>query len=145
MLKITFTIILNLLFLQCIAQNAAADVIVGEWVNEENDSKIEIYKSGTVYHGKLIWGIDFLEADGKTSKKDVNNTDEKLQSRFLINSNVLQDFKFEDGIWDSGTMYDPKSGKSYNCVMKIRDEMLEIRSYVGIQLFGKTTYWKRSI
>ncbi|KAA6439190.1 DUF2147 domain-containing protein [Dyadobacter flavalbus] len=145
MLKITFTIILNFLFIQCIAQNAAADVIIGEWVNEENDAKIEIYKSGSVYQGKLIWSIDYMEADGKTSKKDVNNTDEKLQSRLLINSNVLQDFKFEDGVWDSGTMYDPKSGKSYNCVMKIHDDTLEIRSYVGIQLFGKTTYWKRSI
>ncbi|GGB80713.1 DUF2147 domain-containing protein [Dyadobacter sediminis] len=145
MLKITFTIILNLFFLQCIAQNAASDAIIGEWVNEENDAKIEIYKSGAVYHGKLIWGIDYLEADGKTSKKDVNNADEKLQSRFLINSNFFQDFKFEDGVWDGGTMYDPKSGKSYNCVMKIRDETLEIRSYVGIQLFGKTTYWKRSL
>jgi uncharacterized protein (DUF2147 family) len=145
MLKIAFTIIFNFLFLHCFAQNVNADLIVGEWINEEKDAKIEIYKSGAVYHGKLIWGIEFLEADGTTSKKDINNTDEKLQSRSLINSNVFQDFKYEDGQWDHGSMYDPKSGKTYNCIMKIQEDTLEIRSYVGIQLFGKTTYWKRSI
>jgi len=145
MLKITFTVILTFLILPCIAQNTNADIIIGEWVNEEKDAKIEIYKSGAVYHGKLIWGVDYLEPDGKTSKKDINNTDEKLQSRLLLNSNILQDFTFDDGVWDHGNMYDPKSGKTYSCVIKIHEDTLEIRSYVGIQLFGKTTYWKRSI
>lgn len=145
MLKITFTLILNFLFLQCIAQNLNADIIIGEWVNEDKDAKIEIYKSGAVYHGKLVWGVDFLESDGITSKKDINNSDEKLQSRLLLNANILQDFTYDDGIWDHGNMYDPKSGKTYSCVIKIHEDTLEIRSYVGVQLFGKTTYWKRSL
>jgi len=52
-----------------VAQNTPSDKIVGTWLSEEKDVKIEIYKSGNKYFGKLIWGKTMYEADGKTSKK----------------------------------------------------------------------------
>lgn len=141
--KITFTIFFVIIFFNAIGQSSPGDQILGEWINEEKDTRIEIYKSGTHYAGKLIWALNLMEADGQTPRKDVNNTDEKLRTRNLSNIDLLHDFVFSEGIWDDGKMYDPKSGKTYNCLMKLRSEKLEIRGYVGIPLLGRTTYWER--
>ncbi|MEO6283846.1 MAG: DUF2147 domain-containing protein [Dyadobacter sp.] len=145
MYKITFLIFfLSLSFLSK-AQDIVADQILGEWLNEEKDMRIEIYKNGSEYLGKLMWAQNYFEADGKTFRKDISNTDKSLRTRSLHNIDILHDFTFTEDIWDNGKMYDPKSGKTYNCLMKFKDETLEIRSYVGIPLFGRSTYWKRSL
>lgn len=141
--KITFTILFAILFIKAFAQTSPGDQILGEWINEEKDTRIEIYKSGAHYSGKLVWAQNLVEADGETPRKDINNTDERLRGRSLANVELLHGFVFTDGIWDEGKMYDPKSGKTYNCVLKLRNEKLEIRSYVGIPLLGRTTYWER--
>jgi uncharacterized protein (DUF2147 family) len=114
-------------------------------MNEEKDTRIEIYKNGSEYLGRLIWAPNFFEADGKTFRKDISNTDKQLRTRSLQNIDLLHDFTFIDNIWDNGKMYDPKSGKTYNSLMKLKNETLEIRSYVGIPLFGRSTYWARSL
>ena len=143
MYKIIFTILLSFLSVTSFSQAHAADKILGEWINEEKDMRIEIYKVGNEYAGKLIWSPTLMEADGVTPRKDVNNNDEKLRSRSILHIDLLQDFTFSDGIWDNGKMYDPKSGKTYSCVLKLRNEKLEVRGYVGVPLLGRTTYWER--
>jgi uncharacterized protein (DUF2147 family) len=143
MYKVIFTILFAFFSASLLGQSSAADKILGEWVNEEKDVRIEIYKQGNQYAGKLIWAQDLLEAGGTTPRKDVNNNDEKLRSRSMLNLDLLYDFTYSDDAWDNGKMYDPKSGKTYSCVLKIRNDKLEIRGYVGVPLLGRTTYWER--
>ena len=103
-----------------------ADDIVGIWLSEEKDGKIEIYNSGNKYFGKLIWGNSLFESDGVTSKKDVKNTDKKLKARNLKDLIILTDFIFEDGVWSGGKIYDPEAGKTYSCTMKLKNNVLNI-------------------
>ncbi|WP_138476231.1 DUF2147 domain-containing protein [Dyadobacter bucti] len=145
MQRITFTILLTLLYAVCLSQNIAADKILGTWSNEENNTRIEIFKKGAQYFGKLVWSIDLYEPDGKTARRDSNNHDLKLQERSQENMEILMSFTYEDGIWDDGKMYDRKSGKTYSCFMRTKEDVLEIRSYVGIPLFGRSTYWQRQL
>jgi uncharacterized protein (DUF2147 family) len=144
MYKIVFTILFISLSGFCLAQSSPGDLILGEWTSEDKGSRIEIYKLGDEYFGKLLWSDDLFEADGVTSKKDTQNTNPKLRSRNLQHVNILHDFVYDDRIWDNGKMYDPKSGKTYNCILKLREKLLEIRSYIGIPLLGRSTYWQRS-
>lgn len=143
MYKILFTIFFFVSFSPAGSQIIVADKIVGEWINEEKDTRIEIYKNGEEYFGRLLWSEDLFEADGKTSRKDLRNTDEKLRGRNLLHVNLLNNFVFSEDLWDDGRMYDPKSGKTYNCLIKLRKDKLEVRSYVGIPLLGRSTYWDR--
>jgi len=143
MQKLALSTILFIFSITTFAQVGDGDKILGEWLNEEKDGKIEIYKTGNSYFGKIIWGNNIFEDDSKTSKKDVKNPDDKLQGRSLLNMVILSDFQFSDGIWDNGKIYDPKSGKTYNCTIKLKDDKLEIRGYVGISLLGHSTYWGR--
>ena len=144
MQKLALSIILFLSSLITFAQNSDADKIIGEWLNEDKDGKIEIYKTGNSYFGKIIWGNSIYEDDGQTLTKDIKNPDEKLKQRNILNMVVLSDFIYADDIWDNGKIYDPKSGKTYNCTMKLKDNKLEIRGYVGISLLGHSTYWEKA-
>ncbi|WP_031527928.1 DUF2147 domain-containing protein [Dyadobacter crusticola] len=144
MSRIIFTIFLVCISLLSNAQISSADKILGEWISEEKDNRIEIYKDGQTYSGKLIWAVDLFDTDGKTVKKDVQNRDTSLRNRDLQNIDLLQDFVYTDGMWDDGKMYDPQSGKTYNCILRLKKDLLEIRSYIGFPLLGRSTYWKRS-
>ncbi len=83
------------------------------------------------------------EADGITSKKDVKNSDASLRGRKLKDLIILTDFVFEDNVWTDGKIYDPQAGKLYSCTMKLKANTLNIRGYVGISLFGRSSAWTR--
>jgi uncharacterized protein (DUF2147 family) len=121
------------------------DIVKGVWLNDEKDAKVEIYKNGDKYFGKIIWMRDMYEADGKTLKKDSKNSNEQLQGRTILNMVILSGFTYNDGEWSGGEVYDPKSGKIYKSKMKLKDNSLEVRGYVGSPMFGKTTKWSRAI
>lgn len=115
-----------------------ASDIVGVWLTEDKDGKIEIYKAvNGKYCGKLIWGITMYEADGKTSRLAKNGKPFKD----LV---MLQNFEFIGNEWTNGTIYDPEQGKTYSCTIKKEGNNLAIRGYIGISLLGRTTVWSKS-
>jgi uncharacterized protein (DUF2147 family) len=119
--------------------NNNADVILGEWISEPKDGKITIFKQGDRYFGKITWG--------KTpGKKDVNNPDARLKNREIVGSIILKDFVFTGSSWEKGTIYDPHSGKTYDCILKVKDnnQKLDIRGFVGMAMFGRTSTWSRN-
>jgi uncharacterized protein (DUF2147 family) len=142
---------LRMIFLLCllaatktVAQTPEADKILGVWLSEDKTGKIDVYKANGKYFGKLIWGKTMYEPDGTTSRKDVKNKDEKLRVRNLKDLVMLYDFSYRDEAWDGGQIYDPYSGKTYSCTLKLKDGKLNIRGYVGVSLFGRTSVWERA-
>jgi uncharacterized protein (DUF2147 family) len=127
-----------LITFNCVA-NGSSDQILGEWVSEQRDGKITIFKQGDRYFGKISWG----KIPGK---KDTNNPDPKLRNRDLVGAVILQNFTFTGESWESGTIYDPNSGKTYDCILKVKDknQKLDIRGFVGSAMFGRTSTWSRS-
>jgi uncharacterized protein (DUF2147 family) len=124
------------------AQAPPADRVLGNWLNAEKDARIEIYKTGNKYYGKIIWGKNIFNPDG-SSRTDLKNPNEKLKSRLLLNLVILTNFTYDDGEWNGGKIYDPKSGKTYSCFMKLDGSNLKIKGYIGITLLGRTTIWTR--
>jgi uncharacterized protein (DUF2147 family) len=126
------------------AQNRGDDII-GIWLTTGKEpAKIQIYKSGNEYFGKIIWLKNPLDTSGKP-KTDVNNPDKNKQSELIIGLVILKDFKFngESG-WRSGDIYDPESGKIYSSYLYLKDKnTVNVRGYVGLSLFGRTETWER--
>lgn len=120
----------------------AADDIVGTWVAGENKAKVQIYRSGDKYHGKITWLREPLK-EGKP-KTDSKNPDARLRNTPVVGLVVLKDFVYDDGEWLSGHIYDPSSGKEYSCRITMPDKnTLKVRGYIGFSLFGRTEVWKR--
>ena len=50
-----------------------------------------------------------------------------------------------DTRWDSGTIYDPKSGSTYSCFMELDGpDRIKVRGFIGISLIGRTDVWTRA-
>jgi len=138
-----FTLITLLITtLHTLAQSPPGDQINGTWLSEDKDGKIEIFRSGNTYYGRLLWGKYVLDENGKP-RHDVKNPDPKLRDSLLQNMIILTGLLYKDGKWQDGKIYDPISGKAYSVSITFRDGDLALRGYIGIEMLGKTTIWKR--
>jgi len=126
-----------------IASAQKVDAILGSWANPSGEDHILIYKKGNKYFGKLDW-IKYPNDETGKPKTDKNNPDEALRTRPELGLELLKDFVYdENNVYDDGTIYDPKSGKTYSCKMTLDGNSLKIRGYVGISLFGRSETWTR--
>jgi len=123
----------------------AADRIVGVWEPSNGKARVKIEKIGTKYYGKIVWLKEPEDPETGKPKVDKNNPDPALQNAPLRGYRLLKDFVFKgENTWDSGTIYDPENGSTYDCTIEMKDEnTLDIRGYIGISAFGRTDIWKR--
>jgi uncharacterized protein (DUF2147 family) len=143
MLKKTGIILLMAMMSGFCVSAQKADAILGQWANPNGQDHILIYKKGNKYFGKLDWIKVPNDEQGKP-KTDKNNPDKALQSRPDLGLELLKDFTFDgDKVYEDGTIYDPKSGKTYSCKMTIDGNSLKIRGYVVFSLFGRSEVWTR--
>ena len=119
------------------------DAILGIWKNSSGKGHIEIYKQENKYYGKIIWLKDALDAEGKP-KTDKKNTDPSKRKTSLLGMVMLRDFRYKNGEWNGGRIYNPSDGKEYKGLMKLKDpKTLTVRGYMGISLIGKSDTWTR--
>lgn len=121
---------------------AQADRIAGYWLTANGDSQVQIYRgSNGKFYGKIVW----LEKDQHAT--DDKNPDTKLRNRSILGMQLLNGFTYneKEKEWADGTIYDPESGNTYSCFMKIEnDSILKVKGYVlGMRLFSRQTIWKR--
>jgi uncharacterized protein (DUF2147 family) len=137
-------LITSLISFEAYSQNKADDII-GIWLTGGKEpAKIQLYKSGEKYYGKIIWLKNPTES-GK-QRMDVNNPDKSKRSNPIIGLVMLTGFKFNgDNEWKGGDIYDPESGNTYSSYLYLKDKnTLKVRGYVGISLFGRTETWTRT-
>ena len=140
--------ILSLVLVTASVYCQSSDKIKGYWLTEKGTSQVQIYKATNgKYYGKIVW----LEEPNENGapKKDKENPDEKLKNRPLLELLLLKSFQFDndDNEWESGTIYDPESGKTYDCYMWFEDgnhNQLKIKGFVlGMRFIGRETTWMR--
>ncbi|MDH5378335.1 MAG: DUF2147 domain-containing protein [Gammaproteobacteria bacterium] len=131
---------------------ANGDAILGDWLTAEGTSKVNIYRCGNKYCGKITWlkepvypADDDRGMAGKP-KIDRDNPNSSLKNRPLLNLEMLSGFEFAGGNeWEEGKIYDPKKGKTYSCIMTLSNtNTLNVRGYIGFSLIGRTTTWTRA-
>jgi uncharacterized protein (DUF2147 family) len=122
------------------------DKIIGLWEVGSGKARIKVTKYGDKYGGKIVWLRDPLDEKGE-KKVDKNNPEETKRTMPLLGLNNLLGFSYkEKGEYSGGTIYDPENGNTYNCVINLEDEnTIQVRGYIGVQLFGRTDTWKRVV
>ncbi len=130
--------------IQLAIQAQTADAINGIWWTQEKDSKVQIFKSNNLYHGKIVWAKNPLDKEGKP-KIDKNNPDEALKTRPIMGMVFLKNFLFKgDDVYKEGEIYDPRNGKTYSCKLTLKGKELDVRGYIGSPMFGKTVTFTRA-
>ncbi len=75
---------------------------------------------------------------------DTKNPDAAQRRRALCDLVIGSGFQLIDPTHASGgSLYDPKSGNTYRGTMSVEGDVVKLRGYVGIPLFGRTETWQR--
>ena len=128
-------------------QAQTADDISGIWWNDVKTSKIKVEKKDGKYIGTIVYLIPEKYVNGEP-EKDKNNPDESLKSRSVLNLQILKGLTYNAGDkeWADGMIYDPKSGKTYECFVWLEGkDVLQLKGFVaGIRLLGRKSAWTRT-
>jgi uncharacterized protein (DUF2147 family) len=125
----------------------AGDKLIGVWSPSDGRSYLKIDKIGNKYFGRVVWLKEPNDENGNP-RVDKTTPDESLRTTPLKGYRVLKDFVYnaEEGLWEDGTIYDPKNGTTYNCRIELIEEnKIEVRGYVGTAVFGRTDVWTRLV
>lgn len=121
-------------------------------VNTRNDSRAA---------RRLARARRFRDTDCRLRKRCLRNTDlhpiersdavRHTQPRygtahpFAVRSGNRQELQqTSPGHAEGGTLYDPKSGKTYRGEMTASGNALALRGYIGLKVFGRTETWTRT-
>jgi uncharacterized protein (DUF2147 family) len=123
-----------------------ADDLLGIWLTGTGNGKVEVYKNGNTYQGKIVWLSEPIDPKTGKAKTDINHPQKAQHTRPLMGLINLWGFNYKgDHTWENGHIYDPKNGKEYKCVITMKDKnTLNVRGYVGITLIGRTDVWTKS-
>jgi uncharacterized protein (DUF2147 family) len=145
-----FTVVLPVMLLLVVSGSAfgqtarsEADAVLGEWLTEEGKARVEIYRCGDAYCGKIVWLKEPIK-NGKVVV-DEKNPDPRLRETPVLGMVLMHDFRYDgDGEYDGGSIYDAENGETYSAQMTLVDNgVLNLRGYVLVPLFGRTTKWVR--
>lgn len=126
------------------AASASADPtsVAGTWLSGDGDGLIAVSVRGTEISARILGSPN---QDPNRARTDVKNPDPALRDRPLVGLEIFNGFSYDDGDeWSGGFIYDPNSGKTYRCKLKlVNHNTLKVRGYIGISLIGRTETWKR--
>lgn len=75
---------------------------------------------------------------------DIHNPTPALRGRAICGLVIGRGFSLTDANHASGgTLYDPRTGKTYRGGMTMEGNRLHLRGYIGIPLFGASQTWTR--
>ena len=145
MKKLAILFFLGIYTLTTYAQEA--DKILGIWWNDEKTTKIQVEKKDGKYIGTIVYMIPEKYENGQPPKDD-ENPDPAFRDRSVIGIQILEGFVYNANKkeWNTGRIYDPKSGKTYDCFAWLEgDDLLKLKGYVaGIRLLGRSSEWYRT-
>jgi uncharacterized protein (DUF2147 family) len=122
-----------------------SEKIIGTWLSEEKDLKVEIFKKGGQFFGKVVWFICDPKTPNMEDFKDTENPNPKFRNRPWLGMQVVDNLTFNGtDTWEKGSIYDPNSGRTYNSVVRLKDiNTLIVRGYWGFEIFGKNLVFHR--
>ena len=122
---------------------SAADRILGVWVTDDGDSKVEYCsKADGSYYCKLVWMAKPNYRDG-TPKLDRLNPDKSLRSHPWIGLTILDDIRYNEstGRWDVGYMYHCGLGITAKGNIEMKGDKIIVRGH-KFGITGKQTFYR---
>ena len=116
---------------------------IGFWKGQ--DGTFEMFESEGKLSARIVALNEPKTAQGN-EKTDIYNPDPKKRSHPIIGLVFISGFtKKSDTRWENGTVYDPKSGRTYSCFMELQGpDKIKVRGFIGIALMGRNYIWTRA-
>lgn len=102
---------------------AAPEEAKGLWLTAEKDAVIEFNacpdRSSSLC-GRIVW-----DKDAGTAKD-------------TCGEQVAQLNRYDGEAWRDGWIYDPRDKKTYKGTLRVKDRILKMRAFVGVEVLGQT-------
>ncbi|WP_242123880.1 DUF2147 domain-containing protein [Sphingobium sp. Sx8-8] len=125
------------------AQRSAPDAIAGVWSADDGSSNLDFMRAAGGYQARIVYGRKLMEPDGVSFKRDALNPDPALRSRSMKNVVIVTGLRYDNGIWTGGSIYDATSGRTFRCMLWMKNGALYLRGYFGLPLLGETRSFHR--
>ena len=118
---------------------------IGVWYDDTGQGAVEILQCGERLCGRIFWLKDPVAKNGQPLT-DALNPDPRQRQRPVCGLQVIGDLKLQqNGAWDTGWIYDPKEGKSYDVEIMLRGpDRLQVKGYMGVKFLSETFVWQRA-
>jgi len=118
---------------------------VGLWYDETGRGAVELLPCGPKLCGRIAWLREQVNAEGRPLV-DRYNPNAGRRTTPICGLQVIGDAqKMAAGSWDSGWIYDPKTGSSYSVALLLQGpDQLKVTGYKGMKLLSKSFIWKRA-
>lgn len=137
MKKLLFTFAFALISVFSFAQ------IEGKWKTIDDETKeaksiVEVFKKADgKYYAKIVQLLQ------KPENANCVKCSDDRKNKPLVGLEIIRGLKQDGQEFNGGTITDPKSGKSYKCIVKREGNKLNLRGYVGIPTIGRTQIWEK--
>lgn len=137
MKKLLATFVLSLFSVMSFAQ------IEGKWKTIDDETKqaksiVEIYKkSDGKYYGKVSQLLIKPADPNCTSCKD------DRKGKPILGLEIIRGLAKDGDEFTGGTITDPKTGKTYKCIITKSGDKLNVRGYMGVSILGRTQVWQK--
>lgn len=123
----------------------AREAVTGIWYNDTGQAAIELAPCNNNVCGRIIWLRQPLNQNGEPHR-DARNPQPRDRDRQICGLRIIAGLSpQDDGGWDGGRIYDPKTGKSYNVAIdRLSASRIRVTGYLGARLFGKSFTWQRA-
>jgi len=119
-----------------------SDNIIGIWLTQDKEAKVKIYKLNNTYYGKIIWLKKPINPKTNKPWLDNENKNSPKRQRTIIGSTMLWGFKYSNGEYVNGNVYDSRDGETYSGKLWLENNNnLKMRGYWGF--LYSTEIWKR--
>ncbi len=125
----------------CFAQS---DTILGRWLTQNKGAIIDIYRTGDIYQGRIVWLKEPNDKYGRPNL-DENNPDPRLRSHPILGLVILKWLRYDPEKNEyRGRVYNPDDGRTYKCIVTLKGpDKLAMHGYLGFRFLGKTDTWTR--
>ena len=113
----------NLVAVSAWAAGTGAEQAKGYWLSADKAAVIEFASCAdqkTALCGKIVW-----DKDASTPKDDCGVMIAKLK-------------EYDDEAWRNGWVHDPRTRKNYKGVLRVKNDVLQLRAFIGTELLGET-------
>jgi uncharacterized protein (DUF2147 family) len=120
---------------------------VGRWITIDDASgkpaSIVVLREE---NGRITGTIDrAYDPYPKESNSKCTACQGELKDKPLVGMKILWNLSWQGDRWTGGMIFDPDSGKTYNCSLAMENggSKMKVRGFIGVSLFGRTQYWQR--
>lgn len=128
--------VLPLLCVDFALAGVGSDEFLGYWKTPEGDGIVQLKRCALYRDAQptALCGVVVWDSDAANPNRTIP---------LACNRKVFEAAKFDDGVWKDGWAFDTRRKKFFSVKLRLKDDNLHVRAFVGSEMNGDTEIFTR--